>query len=43
MQYPKISEYVKSDNLDMSTKATDEELNETITDEFGVKYSKDGR
>ena len=48
MQYPTISEYVKasqdaSDNLDMSTEATDEELNEAITDEFGVKYSKDGR
>ena len=48
MQYPKISEYVKasqdaSDNLNMSTEATDEELNEAITDEFGVKYSKDGR
>ena len=48
MQYPKISEYVKasqdaSDNLDMSTKVTEEELNEAITDEFGVKYSKDGR
>ena len=48
MQYPKISEYVKasqdaSDNLNMSTEATDKELNEAITDEFGVKYSKDGR
>ena len=48
MQYPKISEYVKaiqdaSDNLDMSTEATNAELNEAITDEFGVKYSKDGR
>ena len=48
MQYPTISEYVKasqdaSDNLDMSTEATDEELNEAITDEFDVKYSKDGR
>lgn len=48
MQYPKISEYVKtnqdvSDNLDMSTETTDEELNEAITDEWGVKYSKDGR
>ena len=48
MQYPTISEYVKasqdaSDNLDMSTKATDEELNEAIIDEYGVKYSKDGR
>ena len=28
---------------DISTKATEEELNEAITDEFGVKYSKDGR
>ena len=27
----------------LSTEATDEELNEVITDEFGVKYSKDGR
>ena len=27
----------------MSTEATDEELNEAITDELGVKYSKDGR
>ena len=26
---------------DLSTVATDEELNEAITDEFGVKYSKD--
>ena len=26
-----------------STEATDEELNEAITDEFGVKYSEDGR
>ena len=48
MKYPTISEYVKaiqdaSDNLDMSTKATAEELNEAIMDEFGVKYSKDGR
>ena len=48
MQYPTISEYIKAsqdagDNLDMSTEATDEELNEAITDEFGVKYSKDGR
>ena len=48
MQYPTISEYVKAsqdagDNLDMSTKATIAELNEAITDEFGVKYSKDGR
>ena len=48
MKYPKNLEYAKasqdaSDNLDMSTEATDEELNEAITDEFGVKYSKDGR
>ena len=48
MQYPTISEYVKasqdaSDNLDMSTEATNAELNEAIIDEFGVKYSKDGR
>lgn len=51
MKYPKISEYVKanqdvSDNLDMSTEATNAELNEAIIDEFaefGVKYSKDGR
>ena len=48
MQYPTMSEYVKvsqdvSDNLDMSTEATKAELNEAITDEFGVKYSKDGR
>ena len=48
MQYPTISEYVKasqdaSDNLDMSTEATNAEFNEGITDEFGVKYSKDGR
>ena len=48
MQHPTISEYVKAsqdagDNLDMSTEATNAELNEAITDEFGVKYSKDGR
>ena len=48
MQYPTISEYVKAiqdagDNLDKSTEATNAELNEAITDEFGVKYSKDGR
>ena len=48
MQYPTKSEYVKASqdasyNLDMSTKATDEELNEAIIDEYGVKYSKDGR
>ena len=48
MQYPTISEYVKasqdaSDNLDMPTEATNAELNEAITDEWGVKYSKDGR
>ena len=28
---------------DMSTEASNAELNEAITDEFGVKYSKDGR
>ena len=28
---------------DMFTEATNAELNEAITDEFGVKYSKDGR
>ena len=28
---------------DLSTKATDEELKEAFVDEFGVKYSKDGR
>ncbi|MQO18118.1 leucine-rich repeat protein, partial [Prevotella copri] len=27
----------------MSTEATNAELNEAIMDEFGVKYSKDGR
>lgn len=48
MLYPLISESVKAsqdagDNLDMSTKATNAELNEAIPDEFGVKYSKDGR
>ena len=48
MQYPTISEYVKAsqdagDNLDMSTRATNAELKEAITDEFGVKYSQDGR
>ena len=48
MQYPTISEYVKAshdagENLDMSTEATNAELNEAITDEVGVKYSKDGR
>ena len=48
MKYPKNLEYVKAsqdagDNLDMSTEATNAELNEAITDEFGVKYSKDGR
>lgn len=47
MQCPTILEYVKAsqdagDNLDMSTEATNAELNEAITDEFGVKYSKDG-
>ena len=48
MQYPTMSEYVKasqdvSDNLDMSTKATEEERKEALVDEWGVKYSKDGR
>lgn len=48
MEYPKNLEYVKasqdaSDNLDMYTEATIAESNEAITDEFGVKYSKDGR
>ena len=53
MKYPKNLEleYVKAiqdagDNLDMSTEATNAELNEAIIDEFaefGVKYSKDGR
>ena len=48
MQYPTISEYVNAsqdanDNLDMSTEATNAELNEAITDAFGAKYSKDGR
>ena len=48
MQYPTMSEYVKAsqdagDNLDMSTKATEEERKEALVDEFGVKYSKDGR
>ena len=28
---------------DLSTKATDEELKEAFVDEFGVKYSKDGK
>ena len=28
---------------DLSTKVTEEDLNEAITDKFGVKYSKDGR
>ena len=48
MQYPTLLEYMKAsqdagDNLDMSTEATNAELNEAITDDFGVKYSKDGR
>ena len=30
-------------NEDLSTKATDEELKEAFVDEWGVKYSKDGR
>ena len=43
MKYPKNLEYVKasqdaSDNLDMPTEATNAELNEAITDEWGVKY-----
>ena len=45
MQYPTISEYVKasqdaSDNLDMPTEATNAELNEAITDEWGVNIAK---
>ena len=44
MQYPTIkASQDASDNLDMSTKITCVELNEAITDEWGVKYSKDGR
>jgi hypothetical protein len=48
MQYPTMSEYVKAsqdagDNLDMSTEATNAELDEAIMDEFGAKYSQDGR
>ena len=48
MKYPKNLEYVKaiqdaSDNLDMSTKATEEERKEAFVDEWGVKYRKDGR
>ena len=48
MQYPTLLEYMKAsqdagDNLDMSTEVTNAELNEAITDEFDVKYSKDGR
>ena len=30
-------------NEDLSTKTTEEELNEAFVDEWGVKYSKDGR
>ena len=44
MQYPTIkASQDAGDNLDMSTEATNAELNEAITDEWGVKYSKDGR
>lgn len=44
MQYTTIkASQDASDNLDMSTKITCVELNEAITDEWGVKYSKDGR
>ena len=44
MQYPTIkASQDASDNLGMSTKATIAEFNESIMDEFGVKYSKDGR
>ena len=44
MQYPTISEYVKasqdaSDNLDMSTEATNAEFNEVITDQYCVKLT----
>ena len=40
MQYPAISEYIKasqdaSDNLDISTKATEEERKEALVDEWG--------
>ena len=48
MKYPKNLEYAKAsqdagDNLDMSTEATNAELNVAITDEFDVKDSKDER
>lgn len=51
-KYPvELIDWVDGDSLgacqlkveDMSTEATKAELNEAITDEFGVKYSKDGR
>ena len=51
-KYPvELMDWVDGDSLgacqlkveDMSTVATKAELNEAITDEFGVKYSKDGR
>ena len=51
-KYPvELMDWVDGDSLgasqlkveDMSTEATKAELNEAITDEFGVKYSKDGR
>ena len=52
VKYPvDLMDWVDGDSLgfsqlkveDMSTEATKAELNEAITDEFGVKYSKDGR
>lgn len=51
-KYPvELMDWVDGDSLgasqlkveDMSTEATKAELNEAITDEFGVKYSKDGK
>ena len=39
----KSMETFLSMNEDMTTEITDEELNEAIIDEYGVKYSKDGR
>lgn len=51
-KYPvELMDWVDGDSLgasqlkveDMSTEATKAELNEAITDEFSVKYSKDGR
>lgn len=51
-KYPvELMDWVDGDSLgacqlkveDMSTVATKAELNEAVTDEFGVKYSKDGR